>query len=76
MESARGAMSQEGGIPMPSCNEMKKGDVYVCGECGLELKVVKECKDAKEDADACSCCGEEDICCDITCCGEPLARKD
>jgi hypothetical protein len=74
MESARGAISQ-GGIPMPSCNEMKKGEVYACGECGLELKVVKECKDAKKDADSCSCCGEEDICCDITCCGEPLTIK-
>jgi hypothetical protein len=60
---------------MPSCNEMKKGEVYYCGECGLELKVVKECKDAKKDAETCACCGEDDICCDITCCGEPLSKK-
>jgi hypothetical protein len=54
---------------------MKKGEVYACGECGLEIKIVKECKDATKDADSCSCCGEEDICCDITCCGEPLTIK-
>jgi hypothetical protein len=74
MESERGTINQ-GGIPMPSCNEMKKGEVYACGECGLELKVVKECKDAAENAETCACCGEEDICCDITCCGEPLVIK-
>jgi hypothetical protein len=54
---------------------MKKGEVYYCGECGLELKVVKECKSAKKDADSCVCCGEDDICCDITCCGEPLSKR-
>ena len=31
---------------MPSCHQMKLGQVYVCEECGLELKVVKACKSA------------------------------
>jgi predicted SprT family Zn-dependent metalloprotease len=31
---------------MTNCHEMKKGEVYVCSECGLELQVVKECKDS------------------------------
>ena len=30
---------------MPSCHEMKMDQVYVCEGCGLELKVVKECKE-------------------------------
>jgi hypothetical protein len=24
---------------------MKKGEVYVCGDCGIELEVIKECKE-------------------------------
>jgi hypothetical protein len=56
---------------MPGCNNMKKGEVYTCGECGLEIKVTRECKDAK-GTDAC-CIGEE--CCDIQCCGKPLVKK-
>ena len=42
------------------CSEMKLGQVYVCGDCGLELKVVKEC-DCESDDCSCSdpdCCGE------------------
>ena len=49
---------------MASCHEMKLGQVYVCEECGLELKVVKECTGhAAEEACACEtetgfvCCG-------------------
>ena len=29
---------------MPSCEEMKKGRIYECKECGLQLKVVNECQ--------------------------------
>lgn len=28
---------------MANCGEMKKGDVFVCKNCGLELQVVKKC---------------------------------
>ena len=41
------------------CNEMKLGQVYVCKECGLEMKVVREC-DCTDDDCSCStpnCCG-------------------
>ncbi len=34
------------------CSEMKLGQVYVCGDCGLELKVVKECDCSEE---SCTC---------------------
>jgi hypothetical protein len=68
--------TNQGGVAMPSCNDMKKGEVYYCAQCGLELKVMKECKDADDEATTCACCGEDDICCDITCCGEPLTKKD
>ena len=43
------------------CSQMKLGQVYTCEDCGLELKVVKEC-DCTEDSCSCddaSCCGDE-----------------
>jgi len=62
---------------MPGCYDMKQGEVYACGECGLELKVMKACRDAAKGADTCDCgCSvEEDTCCEITCCGKPLVKK-
>ena len=51
---------------MASCHEMKQGEVYICKECGLELKVVAQCKNhgtSKEahDHDTCNfiCCEAE-----------------
>jgi len=48
-----------------TCSEMKLGEVYVCSDCGLELKVVKECDC---ETDSCSCS-------DLECCGSGLTRK-
>lgn len=28
---------------MASCETMKKGQVYVCEDCGFEVEVIKEC---------------------------------
>ena len=56
---------------MASCDEMKKGQVYVCPGCGLELQVVTECEDCGSDAATCTC--TED--CEIACCGKPLQLK-
>jgi hypothetical protein len=36
---------------MPNCHEMKTGDIYVCEGCGLELQVVKECKECGQPAE-------------------------
>ncbi len=57
---------------MPSCHDMKLGEVYVCETCGLELKVVKECDECGEDADSCAC--EEH--CSFDCCGEEMKLKE
>lgn len=54
---------------MANCHEMRMGEVYVCGDCGLALRVVGECKECGEEA--CSC--EEP--CTFECCGEPLKLK-
>ncbi len=55
---------------MASCSEVKVGQVYVCPDCGIELKVVKECKECADDA-ACAC----DVDCELECCGKPLGLK-
>jgi hypothetical protein len=47
------------------CSEMKLGQVYVCKDCGLELKVVR----------ACDCEGESCSCADLKCCGEGMKLK-
>jgi hypothetical protein len=50
---------------------MKKGQVYMCGDCGLEIEVVKECD---------SCVGPDDECvhetCSFVCCDKPLTLKE
>ena len=55
---------------MPDCHEMRSGDVYICEDCGLELQVVKECKEAGAPPDECKCAP-----CSFICCGEELKKK-
>jgi hypothetical protein len=51
-----------------SCNELKKGDVLVCSDCGLEVKVTKACGCADEESGACT---EEGF----ACCGQQMHKK-
>ena len=47
---------------MSCCSEgPKKGDVYVCEDCGLEVEIKKDC--------GCKSC-------DLICCGKSLKRKE
>ena len=48
-----------------SCMEMKTGEVYMCGNCGLELEVTKECNRNHPD-------GPNSM---FTCCGEEMVKK-
>ena len=57
---------------MLSCATMKKGEIYMCKECGFEIKVVQECKECKETKGASSCCVEG---CTFSCCGEDIKKK-
>lgn len=59
---------------MPNCHEMKNGEVYVCEDCGLELQVLKECKDAGTPAESCDCHTTADPC-SMSCCGKELTKK-
>ena len=54
-----------------NCNEMKKGEIYVCDDCGIELQVIKECEHSEEEGAACHAGGD----CGFTCCDKPLRKK-
>ncbi len=56
---------------MPNCAEMKMDQVYACKECGIELKVVQECKECETTSPSCGC--QEP--CSFECCGEPMVLK-
>jgi len=56
-------------MKMAVCHEMKEDQVYFCEDCGLELKVVKECKECGTPEE---CSSEE---CTFVCCNKPLKLK-
>ncbi len=55
---------------MASCHEMRVVAVYRCENCGLELQVVKECKEVGIPPEQCKCAP-----CTFLCCGEELKKK-
>jgi len=59
---------------MPNCHEMREGDVYTCEECGLELQVIKECKEAGTPAEECACHPDADPC-TFSCCDKNMVKK-
>ncbi|MDX9721087.1 MAG: hypothetical protein RBU37_10075 [Myxococcota bacterium] len=60
---------------MANCHEMKKGEIYVCKDCGLELQVVAECTDCHKSPEDCQCQDEHGHACKLMCCGVPLEKK-
>jgi hypothetical protein len=52
---------------------MKKGEVYVCNDCGLKLEVVEECT-CNESTQDCSCYTKPESC-SFNCCGEEMQKK-
>jgi hypothetical protein len=50
---------------------MKIGQVYVCTDCGVELKVTKECTECDAESGSCSC----EVDCTLECCGKELDLK-
>jgi hypothetical protein len=59
---------------LTSCSQMKMNQVYYCEDCGIELKVVKECTECgtKVSTSACGCTEE----CSFECCGQPMKMRD
>ena len=60
---------------MPNCHEMKNGEIYKCQDCDIELQVIKECKNRDIPSEECSCRSNTDECI-ISCCGNPLVKKE
>lgn len=61
---------------MSNCHDMKRGEVYTCEKCGIELQVVTECKDAGKPAEDCGCHDKPGVeACTFSCCGEGLVKK-
>ena len=60
---------------MPNCHEMKKGEIYVCESCGLELQVINECDEVGTPAEECGCHPSDEIP-DFMCCGKSLVKKE
>jgi hypothetical protein len=58
---------------MAGCHDMRKGQVYVCEGCGVELEVVKECC-SEEAKEGCKCHVEGGEC-EMMCCERPLKLK-
>ena len=58
---------------MASCHTMKKGDIYACKDCGLEVQVIKQCKDFGIPPEESSCCDTPEEC-ELTCCGKPFEK--
>lgn len=59
---------------MSSCHDMKEGEIYVCQDCGLELQVIKECRDSGQPINTCGC-HQENESCSISCCGLEMKKK-
>ena len=59
---------------MANCHEMRKGDVYYCADCGLEVQVTAECKDVGKPVKKDGCCAAHEDC-TLTCCGQELVKK-
>ena len=55
---------------MVHCTDMKKGQIYYCDECGLELQVIKECRGCGTSEDSC-----EHVECRFVCCDKFLKLK-
>ena len=52
---------------MANCADMKKGDIYYCKSCGLELEVSKPC--------TCGSGGEHACTVPLQCCNKDMTKK-
>jgi hypothetical protein len=52
---------------MADCGSMKKGDVYVCNTCALELQVSKACTCGTSSGQGCTV--------PLQCCGKDMVKK-
>jgi ribosomal protein L34E len=55
---------------MITCHGMKKGEIYGCETCGIELQVIKTC--GSEGKVECNVREQQE--CSFSCCGEELKK--
>jgi hypothetical protein len=61
---------------MPTCHDLQLNQVYTCPDCGLEVTVTRECRDARQHDQHSDCCNPgSDKECVLVCCGRPLQKK-
>jgi hypothetical protein len=56
---------------MLHCHDLKKGQIYTCEDCGLEIEVIQECDECMDEEG--SCAHEE---CKFICCDKELTLKE
>jgi hypothetical protein len=59
---------------MTHCHDMRQDEIYYCADCGIELKVVKECKDVGKPAADCNC-HPPMAPCTFACCGKDMVKR-
>ncbi len=60
---------------MAQCHEMKKGEVYTCPDCGIEVQVLRECEDPEKCTPGAHKGSEKAPECGFSCCGRELEKK-
>ncbi len=57
---------------MPKCHDLKKNEVYGCGQCKLELQVISECE-CDDSTEVCACYTQPNSCV-FSCCNEEMKK--
>ena len=57
---------------MAKCHDLKKGQVYGCEHCKLEMKVIRECE-CDDTPEACACLTQPGSCV-FKCCDEEMKK--
>lgn len=52
------------------CHDLKKGNKFVCEECGFEIEIINECKCEKGE------CEHDPEKCVFKCCDKELVKKE
>jgi hypothetical protein len=60
---------------MPTCHEMKKGEIYTCPNCKMEMQVIKECCDSSEVPPGAGCFQDSSPENTLACCGVEMQQK-
>ena len=60
---------------MPNCHDLKKGEIYTCPDCKMEIQVIKECCDPSEASPDSPCFQPSSKENTLACCGQEMQKK-